>query len=189
MIRILIFLLLFAVSGAQAAVYYIDPSAASSGTGSAASPFKAWTNLPTMNTSDDVYIKCGTTLTPSAYLNITWQGTSSDPAVIGAYWMDGETAKYELNGDRPIISGSDWTVPTQGGYTGLITVSDKDYVQIRNLHVYRSGAYGIYIYGNSTATATSYGFLVDSCTVESAWRQSIICHKNPSNYGTIDNIS
>lgn len=187
MIRILIFLFLFTISSAQAAVYHIDPSAASSGTGTAASPFKAWTNLPTMNTSDDVYIKCGTTLTPSAYLNITWQGTSSDPAVIGAYWMDGATAKYELNGDRPIISGSDWTVPTQGGYTGLITVSDKDYVQIRNLHVYRSGAYGIYIYGNSTSTATSYGFIVDGCKVESTWRQSILTHQNPSNYGIISN--
>lgn len=187
MIRILIFLLLFTISSAQAAVYHIDPSAASSGSGTSANPFKAWTDLPTMATSDDVYIKCGTTLMPSAYLNITWQGTSSDPAVIGAYWMDGATAKYELNGDRPIISGSDWTVPTQGGYTGLITVSDKDYVQIRNLHVYRSGAYGIYIYGNSTATATSYGFLVDGCKIESAWRQSIITHMNPTNDGVISN--
>lgn len=119
MIRILIFLLVFAASSANAATYHIDPSAASSGTGSAASPFKSWANLPTMATSDDVYFKCGTTFTPgsaSAYLNITWEGTSSDPVVIGAYWMDGATPKYELNGDRPIINGNDWTVPANDWY-------------------------------------------------------------------------
>lgn len=185
--RLLILVLLLFTTHSYAAVYHIDPTVGSSGDGSAASPLKAWTNLPTMATGDDVYFKCGTTLVPTAYLHISWQGTSSDPVVIGSYWMDGATAKYELNGDRPIISGSDWTVPTQGGYTGLITVSDKDYVQIRNLHIYRSGAYGIYIYGNSTATATSYGFIVDGCKVEAAWRQSIICHRNPSNYGVISN--
>ena len=189
---LILILLLFAPI-AQAAVYHIDPTVGTSGTGTAASPFKAWTDLPSMSTSDDVYFKCGTTLTPSAYLNITWQGTSSDPAIIGAYWMDGSTARYELNGDRPIISGSNWVVPgndvygTVDTWLGLISVVDKDYVHIKNLSVYRSGFYGIYIYGDANATATSYGFVVDNCKVDGAWRQSIICYKNPSNYGYITN--
>lgn len=190
---LILILLLFAPI-AQAAVYHIDPTVGTSGTGTAPSPFKAWTNLPSMSTSDDVYIKCGTTLTPSTYLNITWQGTSSDPVVIGAYWMDGATARYEVNGDRPIISGSDWTVPINGYYGasdswgGLILVNSKDYITIQDLHIYRAGWDGIQINGDTDADTNSAYFVVQRCKIEASFNGNLNVNENKLSYGLIDDV-
>ena len=184
-------LLLLPVAG-FAAVYHIDPTAGSGGDGSAADPFDSWSDLPSMSASYDVYIKCGTTLTPSSYLNITWGGTSGDPAVIGAYYMDGANAVYGVSGNRPIISGNSHTVPTNLAtgsatqYRGLIDVQEKDYIHIENLHIYQSGYDGIRFNGDYNAS-DCVGFSVTGCKIESSYSSSIRAVKAPYNVGSITN--
>lgn len=190
-----LFLFLSVAPCLASTVYHIDPTNTADGSrdGTYTHPYISWTELPTRVTGDDVYFKCGTTFSPSAYLNINWEGTSGDPAIIGSYYMDGGSPVYGVSGARPIISGSDWTVPSNldfgssDSWVGLISVFSKDYVQIKNLHVYRSGYYGIYISGSHTSSTNSYGYLVDNCFVEYAYWTGISSNKNDSSYGTISN--
>jgi hypothetical protein len=190
---IVIGLLLIASSG-YAAIYHIDPvSGNSANNGSAIEPFKSWSDLPAMKTGDDVYFKCGTTYSPTKSMSITWQGTSSNPVVIGAYYLDGNTPIYGVKGNRPTISGHGHTVPGNAGlgstdsWTGLIQISNKDYVHIQNLHIFESGFYGIGISGNTDTGTNSAYFLIDNVKVESSYDAGIIVNKNPYNYGVIQN--
>jgi hypothetical protein len=181
--------LLFPVFG-WAEVYHIDPDTGSdANTGlSHAQALETWAGFiaKSPSTSDDVYIKCGTTLTPSSYLNITWGGTSGDPAVIGAYYLDGATEVYGVSGDRPIISGSDHTVPNPAtSYNGLIRVYKQHYVTIENLHIYKSGKYGIHIDGELGVEASTY-FTVSGVKTESCWDSGILIQRSAYNYGIVE---
>lgn len=171
---------------AFSAIYHIDPAANAGGDGSFASPLQKWTELPTMLTGDDVFIKCGTTLQPSRYLSINWEGTVSDPVVIGAYYEENNKAVYAVKGSRPTISGSNYTVPSNKGWQALIDVSSKDYIQIKDLHIYQSGFYGIKIWGNLRSGANSAHFLLKNVKVEGTYNGGIMVSDNPKNYGIIE---
>jgi len=79
------FTIIFIEQKASATIYHIAPAAGWGGNGSPQAPFNSWDNLPDMKTGDDVYFKCGTIYSPSNYLNVNWEGTEANPAVIGAY--------------------------------------------------------------------------------------------------------
>jgi len=182
---ILLFLLIAATS--QAAVYHIDPTAGSGGDGSAASPFDSWSDLPSMSTGDDVYFKCGTTFSATSSLSVSWEGTSENRVVIGAYWMDGATAKYELNGDRPIISGNNYSYPsTEYTYTGMINIGNKDYVTVENLEIKETRGQGINIYGDVDAGTNSAYFVLRNVKVNGCNRSGFLVNKNQYNYGLIE---
>jgi hypothetical protein len=177
---------------AHATVYHIDPSAAKSGNGSALSPFKVWSDLPAMNGGDDVFFKCGTTLYPNNPLIVKWSGTQSNPVEIGAYFLSGSKPIYGVNGARPIISGSGYTVPenycfaSSDSWRGLIDVSSKDYVHIKDLHIFQSGFMGILISGNTKTGSNSKNFLIRNVKVEGSYWQGILVNHNPYNYGIIE---
>ena len=57
MLRFLFLILLLFATSAQAATYHIDPTVGTSGTGTAASPFKHWSDVMSMSAGDDVYVK------------------------------------------------------------------------------------------------------------------------------------
>ena len=81
--------------------YYVDPRANFNGDGSFLRPWKSISsvNNHAFNTGDDVYFKVNTRCVADSYLNIDWDGTLSDPVIIGAYY--GEN-KFGLNGQsRP----------------------------------------------------------------------------------------
>lgn len=165
--------------------YYIAANGNNSNNGTSVStPKLSWAGLPTLVASDRVYFRCGDTFTPSAYLNVTWGGTSSNRAIIGAYYVDGGIAVHGVSGNRPIISGNDHVVPTRATYVGLVTVRGN-YVTIKDLVVYQSGGHGISIEGNLD-TPTSYtNFVVENCEAESSYFSGISINKNRSNNGTV----
>lgn len=170
--------------------YHIDPTVGTSGDGSASSPFKSWTNLPTMSTGDDVYFKCGTTYQPTARCNVTWGGTSGDRAIIGAYYMSGGSPVYGVSTARPILSGQTHTYPSRTSYHGMIHVISQDYVTIQDLDIEESGYYGIAIVGSILNYPSSYDnsayFIVKNCKVYSSYGNGIMIANNPYNYGVVD---
>ncbi len=128
--------------------YYCDLSANSDGTGTYASPFR-WSQLNSysFSTGDDLYFKAGSgiTLLANDYLEIDWEGTSSDHVVIGAYYGDGQ---FGINGEtRPAIDGADNTAPSTTSYRGIIdkqeTIATDAYLEIENLRLSNSGYQGI----------------------------------------------
>lgn len=176
-----------------AAIYHIDPDVSSSGNGTSNSPFKSWSNLPTMDKGDDVYFKCGSSFFPSSHLNINWEGTEENPVVIGSYYVKNGTAYYGILKDRPIINGNNYSVPnntckgTSDSWNGLISIINKDYIQIENLHIYKSGFLGILISGDLSTGANSKNFLVNNVFIEGAYLNGILVSNNPSNNGVIEN--
>jgi hypothetical protein len=185
-------LFLLIASTAFGTTYHIDPDYGSGGDGAYTTPYDEWNDLPSMSNGDDVYLKCDTILSPTSYLNVTWEGVDAgNPTVIGSYYMDGGSPIYGVSGNRPIIEGN-YTVPTSI-WSGMINVSSKDYVHIENLHIKQSHGYGIYIYGDVADGGTpvdpwtdSDYFQVTNCKIEGAWLTGILINENPTNYGVVD---
>jgi hypothetical protein len=142
-----------------------------------------------MSESDCVYFLCGTTFTPSAYLNVTWSGTEANSVVIGAYYSDGGSpaaAVHGVNGDgRPIISGSTYTVPSKTSYLGMIHISSQDYVTVENLELYQTGGFGVAIIGDVGAGTNAAYCIVDNVKTNGTSRGGITVNKNSYNYATI----
>jgi parallel beta-helix repeat protein len=180
-----------------AATYHIDETYGSGGDGSFATPFDELSDLPSMSTGDDVYLKCGSVFTPTARWLINWGGTSENRAVIGAYYDDGG-AVYDTNGTDPEINGSTYTEPLDvqnqsdgghyTGYDGLVEVSSgNDYVTIENIKITEAGGHGLKILGDGTVGGNVGYFILDNVTTEDTWRAGITVESNPYNYGTIQN--
>jgi parallel beta-helix repeat protein len=178
-----------------AATYHIDETYGSGGDGSFATPFDELSDLPSMSTGDDVYLKCGSVFTPTAQWLINWGGTSGNRAVIGAYYDSGG-AVYSTNGTDPIISGSSYTEPldvqnqTDGGrftgYDGLVEISSgNDYVTIENIKITEAGGYGLKILGDGTVGGNVGYFIIDNVTTEDTWRSGIMIEKNLSSNGIV----
>lgn len=183
---------LLMLSNVSAATYYINGSASSDGSGTASSPFNSWNSLPAMQRGDDVYFLCGSTLTPSWSIEVTWSGTSNNPAVIGSYYISGGRPVHGVRGARPIISGSNYTVPSNScfgrshSYSGLVRVRNKDYVHIQNLEIRRSGFMGLEIDGDVDAGTNSAYFHVDNVFINGAYSHGIIVEENSYSYGVIE---
>ena len=187
-------LMLLPAAGFAGDIYHIDPDTGdNSNTGlSHTQALETWAGFiaKSPGTGDDVYIKCGTTLTPSSYLNITWDGTSGDPAVIGAYYMDGATEVYGENDDgKPIIDGQSYTVPSFGTYLGLLNVSgDKDYITIENIEIKESGDKGINVRGGyETNNSPSY-INIENCYINGSMRHGIMFERSPYAYSNITGV-
>ncbi|NNG00358.1 MAG: right-handed parallel beta-helix repeat-containing protein [Desulfobacteraceae bacterium] len=176
----------------HAAVYHIDPSAKINGTGTANSPYQQWSDLPKMQKGDDVFFKCNTSYKPDGYIDISWGGTSNNPVIIGAYYMAGKSPVYGVSGKRPLISGSNYTVPSNscfGSYdswAGLITVRSKDFIHIKNLHLYQSGYMGISIKGDLNSGTNAAHFLIQNVRIQGSYWNGILINTNPKNYGVIE---
>jgi hypothetical protein len=187
-----VFSLTFSIS-CFAKVYHIDPLDGNSrNDGTSASPLKSWFDLPTMNKGDDVFFKCGTTYYPSVGLTINWEGSSSDPVEIGAYYLEGSRAIYGVKGSRPIISGNGHKVPEnqcfgyKNSWQGLLQVYSKDFIHIKDLHIYQSGNRGILISGNLENLTNAENFLIKNTKIEDSFGPGIIIEKNANNYGIIE---
>lgn len=181
------------VSPAFSAIYHIDPEANDGGNGSSASPFNSWLDLPRlMKTSDQVYFKCNTVYTPLNTISINWEGTDNNPAVVGAYYIENDQTVYGVKGKRPIISGNNYRVPensyfgTRNTWNGLIQFDSKNYVHIKDLHIYKSGWDGIRITGDLINATSSAHFLVKNVKVEGAYQGGIVVPTNRYNYGVIE---
>lgn len=185
--------LLLIASNSLAKVYHIDPNTGkSSNNGTALSPLKSWSDLPAMNKGDDVFFKCDTTYSPSSNLKISWEGTESNPVEIGAYYIEGGKAVYGVKGNRPVISGNGHKVPgnscfgSSNTWQGLIQVDSKDYIHIKNIHIYQSGFRGISINGSLDNGTNAAYFVIKNVKVEDSYGPGIIVDNNSKNYGLIE---
>jgi hypothetical protein len=191
----IIFFICFLVVGSNCfgKIYHIDPiSGSSKNDGSAFSPLKCWFDLPTMNQGDDVFFRCDSAYYPPKSLKVYWEGTADNTVEIGSYFLEGGIVKYGVKNKRPLISGSNHKVPenscfgTRNTWGGLIQVDSKDYVQIKNLHLYQSGFRGISFSGNLNNKTNSAFFLIKNVKVEESYGPGILIEKNAYNYGLIE---
>ena len=151
---------------AFAATYYVKPNGNDNLDGR--SDAKAWKTMGKVNrysfaTGDDVYFKCGGTWV-GTYLFVDWSGSDNDRVTIGAYYMDGGSEAHGVSGNRPIIDGND-TVPTDN-YDGLITIENREYITVENIHLKKSAGYGLWNYQSNNT-------LLDNIHIKRTYRQGV----------------
>jgi hypothetical protein len=128
-------------AASEAATYYVRNGGSDSADGR--SHATAWASLDKVNnfsfaTSDQVLLYEGHRWVGS--LTVDWAGTSSAPAVLGAYYLDGSTPKRGYRSATPIIDGED-RLPSSR-YAALVTVKTNG-VLVENLRVMNSEGRGI----------------------------------------------
>jgi hypothetical protein len=134
------FALLYATSS-EAATYYVRNGGSDSADGR--SDATAWASLDKVNgfsfaSGDQVLLHEGDRWV--GLLTIDWAGTSSAPAVVGSYYVDGGTAKRGFRSAAPTIDGED-RLPSSR-YAALVTVKANG-VRVENLRVMNSEGRGI----------------------------------------------
>ncbi|MCK5271637.1 MAG: right-handed parallel beta-helix repeat-containing protein [Sedimentisphaerales bacterium] len=147
--------------------YYVDATGGND-TNDGLSDATAWQTIGKVNnysflTGDDVFFKCGGTWT-GTYLFVDWSGSDNDRVVIGAYYIDGGNEVHGISGNKPIIDGND-TAPTDN-YDGLITIENREYITVENIHIKRSAGYGVWNYRSDNT-------LVDNIYIKRTYMQGV----------------
>ena len=156
---VLALLWLFAVSPAKAGTArYVDTRNTYNGNGLSGGPATsnggpgAFNNVASANAatyaiSDDIYFACNSVISNELVLH--YSGATNDPAVIGAYYMNGSTPVVGVSGNRPLFRGSKTSpyVPASAG-SGMITMAGyngnvKKYVVIQDLEANTSYGCGV----------------------------------------------
>ena len=145
------------------ATYYVKNGGNDSNTG--LSDTQAWATINKVNshnfqTGDNVFFKCGGTWT-GTYIFVDWDGTSDNRVVIGAYYGNGVLGG---SGDKPVMDGND-TAPSDN-YDGLITIENREYITVENVHIKRSAGYGVWVY-------QSNNILVDNIYIKRTYMQGV----------------
>jgi hypothetical protein len=159
------------MSNVNSAIYYFDPTATSgTGVGTYTNPFYTVNqfNDKSFLIGDDVYFKVGTIthLLSGERFNIDWDGSESNPAVIGAYYGENQ---FGLNGgERPIISGLVNGVRTGGGLYGgaiqYLKMNAIGYVHIKDLHITGVTGSGVTMSGRDAIGGE--GSSIEYCRIE-----------------------
>jgi hypothetical protein len=128
-------------TSSEAATYYVRNGGSDSADG--LSHGTAWASLNKVNNfsfapGDQVMLHEGHRWV--GLLTVDWAGTSSAPALVGAYYLDGSTPKRGYRTALPIIDGDD-RIPTSR-YGALISVR-ANRVRVENLRVMNSEGRGI----------------------------------------------
>lgn len=134
------FAFLYASAG-EAATYYVRNGGNDSADGR--SHATAWASLNKVNdfsfaAGDQVFLYEGNRWV--GQVTVDWGGTSSAPAVLGAYYLDGSKPTRGYRSAAPIIDGED-RLPSSR-YDALVTVKANG-VRIENLRVKNSEGRGI----------------------------------------------
>jgi parallel beta-helix repeat protein len=132
---------LVCASSAEAATYYVRNGGSDSADGR--SHATAWASLSRVNgysfaAGDRVLFHEGHRWV--GLLTVDWAGTSSQRAVVGAYYLDSNTPVQGYRTARPIIDGED-RLPS-GAYSPLVSVR-ANRVRVENLRVINSEGRGI----------------------------------------------
>ena len=159
---------LFGLAGvSEAATYFVKP--ASEGGKDIGhdglSDAQAWATIGKVNShnfqpGDNVFFKCGGTWT-GTYIFVDWDGTADNRVVIGAYYGNGVVG---VSGDKPVIDGND--VAPSDNYDGLITIENREYITVENIHIKRSAGYGVWVY-------QSNNILVDNIYIKRTYMQGV----------------
>jgi len=137
-----IFAVLYATTS-EAATYYVRNGGNDSADGR--SHATAWASLDKINgfsfaAGDEVLLYEGNSWVGA--VDVAWAGTSSAPAVLGAYYLENSTPKRGFRTAQPIIDGQD-RLPSSR-YDALVTVTGNR-VRVENLRVRNSEGRGIAI--------------------------------------------
>ena len=185
----LILLLLLIPSVCFGANYYVDPTYNGSNGNSNGTFLRPWTTISQVNshkfsTGDNLYFKAGTVMVMPGILNITWSGTPNNRVIIGAYRGEGLFDNIPFN-EKPVLDGSKHTVPTQGGWSGMIQhLNGPGYVTIQDLEIRDSGAVGINLGQSSTEFISDHinaYYIVRRCSVYRPWRQGVLIGRSSNN--------
>lgn len=127
--------------GASAATYYVRNGGNDSADG--LTPETAWATVDKVNSysfgaGDSVLFHEGDSW--NQQLVIDWAGTSAEPAVVGAYYLEAGEAHRGFKSARPVIDGEGKT--PSGRYTPLVHVM-ADRVRVENLSIVNSAGRGI----------------------------------------------
>jgi hypothetical protein len=138
---LLTFVGLVCASSVEAATYYVRNGGNDSADGR--SHATAWASLNKVNghslaAGDRVLFHEGHRWV--GQLTVHWPGTSSDPAVVGAYYLNGTTPVQGYRSARPVIDGNN-RLPG-GAYAPLVAVT-ANRVRVENLSVINSEGRGI----------------------------------------------
>ena len=144
------FLLLLFPGYSFGATYFVSPNGNDSNSG--LSDASAWRTIQKVNSfrfqdGDDIYFKCGGTWT-GTQLNPKINGVNeANRSIIGAYYDNGMIG---VSGNRPIIDGNNYTVPSTGSWGYLVYFENRSYVTVQDLHVQYSGGGGITFNGTGS---------------------------------------
>ncbi len=145
---------------AAGTVYYVSTTGSDSNPGTATSPFKTIAKgFSALKAGYTLYIKSGKYVLTSP-VKISASGTATAPIVVST--APGEPSKAILTGDTNGDGKAE--VPSQGSWTGLITVNGS-YVTIQNLEVTYSGGRGI--------TTSGSNVTVSGNTIHHIWRSGV----------------
>lgn len=139
------------------ATYYIDPSAATNGSGTFASPYNTWASA--VWAAGNTYLqKGGTTYSGVILVNVT--GTQANPIIVGSY--DPVTGARTSGGsNRARINGNNTRLTVR-------TAGAVHWVTFDNLEIFgttgTTGQNGIAIYLGSSESSVS-----DDCTISNCW--------------------
>lgn len=99
---------------------FVDCSLATNGNGTFASPWNRISNVTGMASGNDLWLKAGT-VCANQMLSVNWSGTSSDPVIVGSYYVQNSAPNvltptnftqsrrprdYTYNTPRAVIQGS-----------------------------------------------------------------------------------
>lgn len=126
-----------------AGYYYIDCSAPTNGNGTLASPWNTLSpvNALTLSPGNQLVFKRG--MTCQGTLNPLGSGSSAAPIIVDAYGA----------GAQPVING--------GTSNAVITLTDQQYWEIRNLEIVGGNRYGIFIGGNTPNSTLNHFHLIN----------------------------
>jgi hypothetical protein len=125
------------------ASYYVDCSAATNGDGTQASPWNSLSgaNATAFGPGDQLLFKGGTICLGA--LSPAGSGSTDAPIVIDAYGT----------GAQPIIDG--------GTSNAVISLTDQQYWEIRNLEIVGGNKFGVFISGNTANSSLNHFHLIN----------------------------
>jgi len=123
----LFFLSIFFINTTWSQNYYVAQNGNDNNPGTQAQPWETLNKVSSFsfNTGDKVYLKRGDTFHGNL-LNIKWEGTPNDPAIVGAYG----------SGSRPIVS---FDAPVQANHYGINTPSASKHLIVENIELVNAG--------------------------------------------------
>jgi co-chaperonin GroES (HSP10) len=146
------YMIIFINSPVLAKSYFVKPNGDDKNSG--LSDSQAWETVDKVNsynfsTGDDVYFKCNSHW-KNASLTVDWDGTGTDPVVIGSYYVVADKVYFGVLGAKPIIDGSD--VLPDSKHIGLVNVYNHNNITIKNLMVINSEGMAVSAIGATNIT-------------------------------------
>jgi parallel beta-helix repeat protein len=161
LIGVLSMISLLRPSAALAATFYIDPSAASKGIGTQASPFNSW-NSVWIQPGNTYLQKAGTSYPGILYITSV-KGTASLPVIIdrygtGAAPIVANTVSFD---NSSYVTFQNFTVTVAGAYAGIAVEAGSTYIRVINNSITNGFGSGLFLGGSGCNNIIAYNTIHD----------------------------